>query len=203
MATITDMGIPGGFGGGIQQPLYKNRWRINMFLREAGNDGIKGITSMAITAERPKLEYEEIQLDRYNSRAFLQGKYTFQPITIVIEPDMGGRCHRGLQRQHEVQQKLIGPDNGIFLGQAEAGEDYKFYTQMDLLNGSHPNAGGPEVILERWHLEGCAINNIDFGDLDYQASETVKTTMTLRYDHAYLEVSGSLKKATGGVAGSR
>lgn len=200
MATITDMGIPAGFGGGIQQPLHKNRWQIQMFLRGQGPaDGVKAITSMAITAERPKVEYEEIQLDRYNSRAFLQGKYTFQPITVVIEPDLGGRCHRAIQRQMEIQQKLIGPDVSQFMGQAEAGQDYKFYTRLELLNGSHPDTGGTRV-LERWHLEGCALNNVDFGDLDYQASETIKTTMTIRYDHAFAEVLGTIKKATGGKA---
>jgi len=199
MALITDMGIPAGFGGGIQQPLYKNRWQVTMLLREAANNGIKAITSMAITAERPKVEYEEIQLDRYNSRAYLQGKYTFQPVTFVIEPDLGGRCHRAIQDQMEVQQRLIGPDAGEFLGQAEAGEDYKFNVIMQLLNGSHPNAGGTTNPLETWSLEGCALNNVDFGDLDYQASETIKTTMTIRYDHARMLVTGIEKKATGGV----
>jgi len=199
MATIADMGIPGDLGEGISQPLYKNRWRIQMNLRGQDGDGVRAVTSMAITADRPKVEYEEIQLDRYNSRAFLQGKYTFQPITVVIEPDMGGRCHLGIQRQMEVQQKLIGPDRGLYLGQAEAGSDYKFSMIMQLLNGSHPNAGGT-AILEEWFLEGCALNNVDFGDLDYQASETIKTTLTVRYDHAYLVVRGRAKSALGGAA---
>lgn len=198
MALITDMGIPLGIGGGIQQPLYKNRWQIEMLFRDANNDGIRAVTSMAITAERPNVEYEEIQLDRYNSRAFLQGKYTFQPISIVIEPDLGGRCHLAIQQQMEKQQQLIGPDSGAFLGQAEAGEDYKFNMIMQLLNGDHPDSSGNQI-LETWSVEGCALNGVQFGDLDYQASETIKTTMTVRYDHARMLVTGVQKKATGGV----
>jgi len=199
MATVTDMGIPGGVTGGILQPAYKNRWRIQMNLREASSGGIRAVTSMAVTADRPKVEYDEITLDRYNSRAYIQGKYTFQPITITLEPDIGGRVHRALLQQLEVQQKLIGPGPGPFLGQAMAGEDYKFLTTLELLNGSHPNSGGT-LVLETWVLEGCAINNIDFGDLDYQNSETVKTVITMRYDHAYMSVTGVDKKATGGTS---
>jgi len=197
MALITDMGVPGGIASGLdamQQPLHKNRWRIQMNLNQGGSS-IKTITSMAITAERPKVEYEEIQLHRYNSRAYLQGKYTFQPITVVIEPDLGGSCHKGIQRQMEVQQKLIGPNAGPWLGQAVAGFDYKFSMVMELLDGDYNGTN----VMESWKLQGCALNNLDFGDLDYQASETIKTTMTVRYDHAFMIVSGTSKSAIGGV----
>jgi len=197
MALVTDMGIPLGGTGGILQPLHKNRWQIEM-LFPTGGGNIKAVTSMAITAERPNVEYEEIQLDRYNSRAFIQGKYTFQPINIVIEPDFGGKCHRAIRDQMEKQQLLIGPNSGPFLGQAEAGEDYKFTTIMQLLNGHHPDGGAN--LLEQWMLEGCALHTVNFGDLDYQASETIKTTMTVRYDHARVFVTGTEKKATKGFA---
>jgi len=195
MATISDMGVPGGESSGILQPLYKNRWQIE-FKFGGLSAGSRGLTSMAITAERPKVEYEEITLDRYNSRAYLQGKYTFQPISITLEPDIGSLVHDAIVQQMERQQRLIGPTSGAFLGQARSGQSYKFALDMNMLDGDHNPTGVP---LETWKLEGCAINNADFGDIDYQASETVKTTLQIRYDHAYLLPGANFgDKATGG-----
>lgn len=196
MATISDMGIPGGESSGILQPFYKNRWQLE-FKFDGLSAGSRGLTSMAINAERPKVEYEEITLDRYNSRAYLQGKYTFQPISVTFEPDIGGLVHQAIVQQMERQQRLIGPSSGAFLGQARSGEAYKFALDMNMLDGDHNPTGVP---LEVWKLEGCAINNADFGDIDYSASETVKTTLQIRYDHAYLlPVRNFNEKATGGA----
>ena len=194
MATIQDIGIPRTGISGILQPHYKNRWRIEFIM--PGSQG-RSFTSMAITAERPKVEYEEIQLDRYNSRVFLQGKYTFQPINVVLEPDIGGTVHQFIVQQMERQQRLIGPNPGRFLGQAISGASYKFAANLELLNGDHTDTNGTPT--ETWKLEGCAINNADFGDLDYQASETIKTSLQIRYDHAYVEITGTADKATGGA----
>lgn len=196
MATITDMGIPSDRGvNGILQPFHKHRWEVQFFL--PGRP--EGLTAMAITADRPKLEFEEIQLDRYNSRAWIFGKHTFQPINIVFEPDIASSVHDTIVDQLERQQHLIEQGSFPFMGQADAGEDYKFGIRLRMLNGSHTNSDGLDGLeLERWELEGCGLQNNDFGDLDYAASETLKTTLTIRYDHARLVRFASNKKATGG-----
>lgn len=196
MATLTDMGVPQTPFGGILQPFHKHRWSIKFSF--PGGDRTEHMTAMAITAERPKLEFEEIQLDRYNSRAFIFGKHMFQPVSIVFEPDIAGQVHLAIRNQLERQQHLIAPDSQRLMGQAEAGEDYKFSVEMKMWNGHH-NSRGVRV-LEEWLLEGCGLQNNDFGDLDYQASETMKTTLNIRYDHARLVVNaGPDRFATGGA----
>lgn len=191
MATISDMGIPLTGTGGIIQPHHKHRWQI-AFINMGGDSRM--LTSMAISAERPKLAYEPIQLDRYNSRAWIFGKHTFQPITVTLEPDVGGRVHQAIVRQSERQQRLIAPTNGAFHGQAAGGQDYKFSMIMQMLDGDHSGTSP----LETWKIEGCGLENLDFGDVDYASSETLKTMLTVRYDHARLEVTGKSKDATGG-----
>lgn len=197
MATLTDMGIPKGNLGGIIQPHHKHRWQVQFQFNGGGRT--EAITAMAIRAERPKLEFESIQLDRYNSRAWIFGKHTFQPISITFEPDVGGAVHSAIAEQLEKQQYLISMDNGPFLGQAAGGEDYKFGIVLDMLDGSG-NGGAGTAPLETWFIDGCGLENNDFGDLDYQASETLQTTLTIRYDHARLQVRGRDKMATGGQA---
>lgn len=195
MATITDMGIPGTSFAGILQPFHKHRWRIEFQFPRGSRS--EHLTAMAITADRPKLEFEEIQLDRYNSKAWIFGKHAFQPISVTFEPDIGGQVHQAIVEQNERQQHLIADARNRFMGQAEAGMDYKFTTKLTMLNGDHSFPGAR--ILEEWLVEGCGMQNNDFGDVDYQASETMKTVITLRYDHARLISSvGGDRYATGG-----
>ena len=192
MATITDMGIPAGPTNGILQPHHKHRWQVT-FQFLGSNEAL---TAMAIRAERPKLEFEPIQLDRYTSRAWIFGKHTFQPVSITFEPDVGGNVHQAIVSQLERQQRLVANIDGPFLGQAAAGELYKFGTKVEMLDGNYDGTN----VLETWFLDGCGLENNDFGDLDYQASETLQTTLTIRYDHARLDISGTSRKATGGAA---
>lgn len=186
MALITDMGVT---GNGIWQPKLKNRWRVD-FIGLNGNDG-QGLTTQAITCELPKLEYEEVQLDRYNSRAFVAAKHNFQPINIVFEDDVGGLVVTAIQQQSERQQKIIGVSAAPLLPASAAGQLYKFGTRIQLLDGE-------DTVFAAWALEGCFLQNLDYGDLDYAVSESLKVTATVRFDHARTLITGIKYKAHNG-----
>lgn len=187
MALLSDFGVETD-DAGVFQPFLKHRWKIDFIF-----PGSRRMKSMAITAERPKVEFEDIQLDRYNSRAWIAGKHTFQPISITFEPDIGGQVHRAIRQQLERQQRLIAPVPGPLLGQAIAGEFYKFSMIMTQRDGDVGD-------LEKWAVEGAYLQNNDWGDWDYAASETVKTVITFRYDHARQIILPQEGKATGGAA---
>ena len=174
MATINDIGIP-GVGTGILQPKQKHRWRVTFPNIGDGAD-FQPLSMQAITVTRPVLTFDEIQLDRYVSRAWIASKYTFEPMTITFEDDVTSTATTVLQQQLQSQQFLIGAE-GPFLAAAGEGSLYKFVTILDMLDGN-------EQVIEKWTVEGCWIQNIDYTDLDYAASEAVQITVTLRYDHA-------------------
>ena len=180
MATINDIGIP-GVGSGILQPKLKNRWRVT-FANLGGGVDSQPLSHQAITVTRPVLSFEEVQLDRYNSRAWVAGKHTFEPMTITLEDDVTGGATQVIQEQLQNQQQLIGA-GGQFLQPAGEGSLYKFVTYLDLLDGN-------EQVIEKWTVEGCWFQNVDYMDLDYAASEAVQITMTIRYDHARQDVGG-------------
>jgi hypothetical protein len=188
MGLISDLGVD---GSGILAPQHKNRWAIEF-------NGLPGggypLRVQAITADRPKLEFEKIPLDRYNSRAYTPGKYTFSPINLTFEADIGGQVPLQLQAQVERQQQLIAPFAAPRLPAAAAGQDLKFALRMEMLDGD-------QALLEEWYLQGCYFENLDYGDLDYSASETVKIVCVISYDHATQLVTGfrSGAKATGGA----
>lgn len=185
MAIIDDMGVT---GTGIWQPKLKNRWRVDFI---GLNGDAQGLTTQAITCELPKLEYEEVQLDRYNSRAWVAAKHMFQPINIVLEDDVGGQVVQALQNQSERQQNIIGVGPSQLLPASAAGQLYKFGTRIQLLDGN-------QTVFAAWALEGCFLQNIDWGDLDYAASESLKITTTVRFDHARNLITGIRYKAHNG-----
>lgn len=189
MALITDLGVD---GGGIAQPRLKHKWALT-FQNLAGTDS-ESLRINAIQADRPKLQFEEIVLDRYNSKAYVAGKHVFEPINVTFEDDLNGGVQSALQEQLELQQNIIGLNAAPRLPSAAAGQDYKFAIRMDLLDGN-------TQVVESYILEGVFIQNIDNTDLDYTASETVKVTVTFRFDHARQNVNPDnvTGKATGGA----
>lgn len=180
MATINDIGIP-GVGSGILQPKLKNRWRIT-FANLGGGVDSQPLSMQAITVTRPVLSFDEVQLDRYNSRAWVAGKHTFEPMTLTFEDDVTGTASKVLQEQLQKQQFLIGAE-GQWLAAAGEGALYNYVTYLDQLDGN-------EQVIERWIVEGCWIQNIDYTDLDYSASDAVQITVTQRYVNARQEIGG-------------
>lgn len=185
MAIILDMGVT---GEGIAQPLQKQKWQLEFIGLSADGQGLK---QNAVTCELPKLEFERIQLDAYNSRAYIAGKHTFQPINIVLRYDTGGRVQTALVAQLERQQNLVAVAPSRLMPSSAAGALYKFGLRINLLDGN-------ETRLQAWALEGCWINNGDFGDLDYASGEPITATMTLSYDHARNLITGVDLKAHNG-----
>lgn len=187
MAVLKDMGINGN-GDEILQPMLKNRFRVEF----RGIGDAEFLTLQAITVDRPKLSFEEVVLDRYNSRAYIAGKHTFETINIVFEADIGGGVLRALQDQLEFQQKLIGMDSRPLMPASRSGGRYKFSTIIKQLDGD-------AEVFETWYLDGCFLQNVDWGDLDYSASETLKVTATIRFDHARQDITGIKESAVTGV----
>lgn len=180
MATINDIGIP-GVGSGILQPKLRNRWRVT-FANLAGGVDSQPLSLQAVTVTRPSLSFEEIQLDRYNSRAWIAGKHMWEPMTLTVEDDVVGTATQVINDQLQGQQFLIGAE-GQFLAAREEGSLYKFVTNLEMLDGN-------DQVIEKWTIEGCWFQAVDWTEMDYAASEAVQITMTIRYDHARQDIGG-------------
>ena len=180
MSTINDIGIP-GVGTGILHPRQKNRWRIT-FANLGGGVDSQPLSMQAVTVTRPVISFDEVQLDRYVSRAWVAGKYTFEPMTLSFEDDVSGTAARVIQEQLQKQQWLTGAE-GQWMAAAGEGSLYKFVTYLDLLDGN-------DQVTEKWTVEGCWLQQVDYTDLDMAASDAVLITTTIRYDHARQDIGG-------------
>lgn len=186
MALISDLGVD---GNGIFQPKLKHKWRVN-FQGLAGDP--QPLRVQAVTLDRPKLQFEEVVLDRYNSKAYVAGKHIFEPINITLEDDVGGLVAQTIQSQLELQQQIIGNNAAPRLPSAIGGSVYKFAVKMEMLDGD-------DIPLECWVVEGAFLQNVDWGDLDYATSEAIRITLTVRFDQARQLVTGVRTNATGGA----
>ena len=198
MSTLSQVGIA-GLGNGVLHPKAKNRWRV-IFTGLGGSSGASAgapndLSIQVITASRPQLEYEEIQLDRYNSRIYVAGKHTFQPANLTVEDDITNRASHAIQTQLEMQQRLIGA-TGPWLNTAPTAFSYKFGMQLEMLDGN-------EAVVEAWKYEGCFISNVNWGDVDYASGEAVKIDLTVRFDHARQVLNSAVTgSAIGGLINS-
>lgn len=200
MATINDIGIRGVNSGGILHPKLKHKWRITFANIGAGgqSDGSVGLSMQAVNVTRPVLSFDEVQLDRYNSRAWVAGKHNFEPMTLSFEDDVTGTASRVVQDQIQSQQHLIGAGGPFLadsLSSAPEGSLYKFVTYLDMLDGA------TDDVIEKWTVEGCWIQNVSYGDLDYATSEQVLVELTLRYDHARQDALNGYNSGEGVATG--
>jgi hypothetical protein len=172
--TKSKFGVPitGNTGSGILMPKLKYRFRVSLLGGFGGEAEARIITQNVQNVTRPKITYEEVTIDSYNSKSYVQGKHSWETVSLVMRDDISNGVTRlvGAQVQRQV--------NHFQQTTAAAGSDYKFDMQIEVLDGI--NAGASEV----WFLEGCFLTNVDYSDADYSANDPVQITMTIRFDNA-------------------
>ena len=89
ITTLTNISIPTEDGGGSNSSLLmpKLQYRFRVLFENFGTtgcaDGIREITRQVVDVTRPNLTFEQMTIDAYNSRSYLAGKHTWDPVTIT------------------------------------------------------------------------------------------------------------------------
>lgn len=196
MATINDIGIPlpGGSGLGILQPKQKNKW-IVQFVNIGTVTSSRDLSMQCITVSRPKLTFQKHELHRYNSVAWIAGKHSYEALQVTFQDNYSNTASATVQSQTELQQKLLGADSGLYLAAAPDANTYKFATKLQMLDGG-------TNVLEEIHYEGCFIESVDYGEMDYSTSEPVTISLTISFDNAtqIFNIGGSTGQSLGGSA---
>lgn len=178
MATLNKFGVPLGPGGiegrgGVLQPKLKYRFRVTT--TNFGPTGPReqvNLTQQVMNITKPQLTQEEVQIDSYNSRAWVAGKHTWNPVSLVVRDDITNSVSKlvGFQLQKQV--------NHFEQTAPAAGQNYKFTMFIESMDG------GNVVVQEQWVLEGCWIVDANYDSLDYTTSEVQMITMSIRFDNA-------------------
>ena len=171
MAVLTTLGVPDNAGNTTTiMPKLQYRFRVTFI----GESFSATPTRNVISTSRPGLTHESIPIDAYNSRIYLAGKHTWEPISIVLRDDIDGVTLRELNNQLNRQVDHANQSS------VRAGAGYKFTAKVESLDGGNPAPG----VLDTFELSGCYITNIQYGDMAYSASDQVQVTVQLQYDNA-------------------
>jgi len=173
MADLTQYGVPTTTSNVIMMPKLQYRFRVNMYGFGKDNGSTLDFTQNVVSVTRPSLTHDEVTLDAYNSRAYLAAKHTWEPITLTIRDDMNNAASKHVASQ--LQKQL---NHGLQSAPA-AGKDYKFGLVIEQLDGSQPG-----LVVETWSLNGCFIQNVNYGENNYATSDVMLITLQIRYDGA-------------------
>lgn len=129
-----------GGNQGLLMPKLQYRFRVLFSNIGTTNDGLE-LTKQVIDCSRPQVSFGEITLPVYNSTIYLAGRHEWQALTVNIRDDAQGSVAKVVGQQ--IQKQLD------FVEQASAatGQDYKFETDIEILDGGNGNYA--PAVLER------------------------------------------------------
>ena len=184
ITNLNNMSVPLAAGNQVLlMPKLKYRFRVTLL--GFGVSASTELTKQVADVTRPKIAFEEIPLDVYNSKVYLAGKYSFETLTLTLRDDASGEVQKLVGQQ--VQKQFD------FLEQASArsGIDYKFTTRIEVLDGGNANLA--PKILETINCYGCFVTNADYGEMNYGTNEAATVVLTIRFDN--MEQWGADKSA--------
>jgi len=167
---------------GLLMPKLQYRFRV--VLENFGVSTPRSeLTKQVVDCSRPNLTFDNVTLDVYNSRVYVAGKHTWDPITITVRDDVNNAVTKLVGEQ--VQKQFD------FFEQASAasGIDYKFTSRIEILDGG--NGASTPNVLETFELYGAFIESVNYNTLAYATSDPVTITMNLRYDNAIQTPQGT------------
>jgi len=160
---------------GLLMPKLQYRFRI--ILENFGISTPRSeLTKQVVDVTRPNLTFDQITLDAYNSRVYMAGKHTWDPITLNVRDDVNNEVTKLVGEQLQKQFDFFEQSS------AASGQDYKFTGRIEMLDGG--NGANVPTVLETYELYGCYLDNVQYGTLAYATSEPVQITMSIRYDNA-------------------
>jgi len=165
-----------GGNQGLLMPKLQFRFRVNFLNFGVDAAGGLNLTKQVVDCSRPNLSFAEIPLQVYNSVIKLAGKHTWADINVNVRDDASGTVAKAVGQQ--LQKQLD------FVEQASAatGQDYKFQTNIEILDGGNGTAA--PVVIDTWELYGCFLKSANYNTLNYGTSEAVTIALAIAYDNA-------------------
>ena len=180
ISTLSKITVPLASGDsasnqGLLMPKLQYRFRVS--LENFGTSTpTTELTKQVVDVTRPNVSFEQMTLDIYNSKVYLAGKHTWEPITLNVRDDVSNNVQKQVGEQLQKQFDFFEQSS------AASGIDYKFLTRIEVLDGGN---GANEVgVLETFELYGCFLNNANYNTLNYATSDAATIALSIRYDNA-------------------
>src|SRR6056300_2093329 len=166
ITSLNNFGVPTDAGNQVLlMPKLKYRFRVTLL--GFGVSAATELTKQVVDVSRPKVGFEEMPLDVYNSKVYLAGKYTFETLTVNLRDDATGEVQKLVGQQVQKQFDFVEQAS------ARSGIDYKFTTKIEVLDGGNAGSEGGVNVLETSNLYGCLLTNVDYGDANCATNEAM------------------------------
>jgi hypothetical protein len=176
ITSLNNFSVPTDAGNQVLlMPKLKFRFRVTLL--GFGVTAATELTKQVVDIARPKVGFEEIPLEVYNSRVYLAGKYTFETVVLNLRDDASGEVQKMVGQQVQKQFDFVEQAS------ARSGIDYKFTTKIEVLDGGNANNPAGVNVLETQNLYGCFLTNVDYGDANYGTNEAMQVALTIRFDN--------------------
>ena len=167
---------------GLLMPKLQYRFRVSL-----ENFGVSTptteLTKQVVDVTRPNVSFEDITVDVYNSRVYLAGKHTWEPVTLNLREDVSNNVQKLvgelLQKQFDFFEQ----------SSAASGSDYKFVTRIEILDGG--NGINVANVLETFELYGCYLQSANYNTLNYATNDPVTVALAIKYDNAIQTPQGT------------
>ena len=181
ITTLQNISVPtegAGSNSSLLMPKLQYRFRVFLdnFGTTGGPDGVREITRQVQDVTRPNISFEQMTLDAYNSRTYLAGKHTWEPVTLTLREDANNNVQKIIGQQLQRQFDFFEQSSAVSSG------TYKFQTRIEILDGG--NGANGAAVIDRFHLIGCYIESANYNTLAYATNEAVTTSLSIRYDNA-------------------
>ena len=148
---------------GLLMPKLQYRFRVSL-----ENFGVSAptteLTKQVVDVSRPNVSFEQITLDVYNSKVYLAGKHTWEPITLNLREDASNNVQKSVGEQLQKQFDFFEQAS------ARSGADYKFVTRIEILDGGNGEGDSGAQVLETFELYGCYLESANYNQLAYALS---------------------------------
>ena len=187
ISTLSKITVPLASGDsasnqGLLMPKLQYRFRVSL-----ENFGVSSpsteLTKQVMDVTRPSVSFDQMTVDIYNSRVYLAGKHTWEPITLNLREDVSNNVQKMVGEQLQKQFDFFEQSS------AASGADYKFVTRIEILDGG--NGANAATVLETFELYGCYLESTNYNALNYATSEVVTVALTIRYDNAIQTPQGT------------
>ena len=176
ITSLNNFSVPTDAGNQVLlMPKLKYRFRVTLL--GFGVSSATELTKQVVDVSRPKVGFEEMTLDVYNSKVFLAGKYTFETVVLNLRDDASGEVQKLVGQQVQKQFDFVEQAS------ARSGIDYKFTTKIEVLDGGNANNPAGVNVLETSNMYGCFLTNVDYGEANYATNEAMQVALTIRFDN--------------------
>ena len=181
ITTLQNISVPtegAGSNSSLLMPKLQYRFRVLLdnFGTTGGPDGTREISRQVVDVTRPNISFEQMTIEAYNSRTYLAGKHTWEPITLTLREDANNNVQKVVGQQLQRQFDFFEQSSAVSSG------SYKFQTSIEILDGG--NGANGAAVIDRFRLVGCYIESANYNSLAYATNEAVTTTLSIRYDNA-------------------